>query len=72
MSTKQNKLIEEKQASDKLSKLRLDGLKDIARIILKEQFTAYRVTDQNRLAGMLEYDPERVLEGQFLLPESAQ
>lgn len=34
MVTKQNKLIEEKQASDKLSKARLGGLKDIARIIL--------------------------------------
>ena len=45
MSTKQNKLLEEKQKSDKLSKQRLDGLKDFVSIVLKEQFTAYRVTD---------------------------
>ncbi len=57
MSTKHNKLLEEKQASDKLSKQRLSGLKDFVAIVLKEQFTAYRVTDQDRLHDMLEYDP---------------
>ena len=48
------------------------ALHDVVRVILEEQFVAYAVTGETKLAEMMEDEPEFVLEEQFLIPQSAQ
>ena len=52
----------QKVAAEDLSNKRLQGLKDVLRMILQEQFQVYKVTSDTDLADMLEDEPEQVLE----------
>ena len=60
--------LEGQERIEKLAK----GIRDVSKVILEEQLTAYKITDEAQLREMLDEDAVRILEDQFMIPESTQ